>query len=92
MQCTPFKRTCHPGCVCVGGGGLLGLKNARMCVSKNGRKLFLFWHQVNEMNEIFSFKAGVIFTCSIYLGDNGLDILYTICPKVLDLGYNQYKD
>ena len=44
------------------------------------------------MNEKLSFKMGVIFTSSIFVGKNRLDVLYNICPRVLVLNYNQYKD
>ena len=47
---------------------------------------------MNEMIEKLSFKMGVIFTSSIYMGENCLDILHSICPEVLVLNYNQYKD
>ena len=62
-----------------------------VCV-ENGREWVLFPHQVNEMNEKLSFKMGVIFTTSNYMGENCLDVLYNNCPKVLVLNYSQYKD
>ena len=51
----------------------------------------IFRHQVNEMNEKLSFKMGVIFTSSVYLGENCRDILENICLKVLVLNCNQYE-
>ena len=49
---------------------------------------------MNEINGKLSFKMGVTFTYSIYMykGKNCLDIMHNICPEVLVLNYDQYKD
>ena len=53
-------------------GGRLGLNHARICVSKS--QGVLFWVQLNEMNEKMSFKIGVRFAASFYMGKNFLDV------------------
>ena len=51
----------------MGGGGLLGFKHARLCVSKMEGNGSFFWHQVNEMNEKLSIKMGVKFAAPVYM-------------------------
>ena len=57
-----------------GGGGRLGLNRARMCVSKSEGNGFFFWLQVNELNEKMSFKMGVNFAVSFYMGKKLSDV------------------
>ena len=53
-------------------GGRLGLNHARMCVCSKVKEIngFFFGYnlQVNEMNEVMSFKMGAKFATSFYMG------------------------
>ena len=54
--------------------GLLGLNHAQMCVSKSERNGLFFRLQVNEMNLKKSFKIGVNFAASVYMGKDFLNV------------------
>ena len=62
-----------------------------MCVLKKGRRLTPFQLQVNEMNEKMSFKMGMEFAVSFYMGikEFFLDISYKVSieAKVPRLSY-----
>ena len=63
-------------------GGRLGLKHARICVSKSeGNRSFFGIKLGNEMNEKFSFKMGMRFAASLDMGENFLNILYEAMYK-----------
>ena len=50
-----------------GGGGRLGL-NWPVCVCPNVKEMGSFQPQVNDMNEKMSFKMGIKFAASFYMG------------------------
>ena len=60
----------------MGGGGVLGLNHAQMlCLSKSIGSGFFFGLQVNGINEMLSFKLGMEFASSVYIGENTLEAL-----------------
>ena len=59
--------------------GQLGLKHVGMSVSKSEENVFFFQHQVNVMNEKLSFKMGVKYAASLYMGKDLLDIYISKC-------------
>ena len=64
-----------------GGGGQLNLNHACVFVSKSEGNRFFFRLQVNEMNEKVSFKMGVKFAASFYMGKNFLDVWHVFILK-----------
>ena len=69
-----------PGVCLTGGGGLVFIMP--VCLCPKGRKWVLFRLQVNEMNEKLSFKMGVKFAASFYLGKSyAMDNIFLICDQ-----------
>ena len=61
----------------VAPGGQLGLKHARMCVSKSEGNGSFFRSQVKEMSEKFSFKMGIDLLLRPIIEDC-LDVLHKV--------------